>query len=321
MKFWNKLFGKNEERANVSAEDVNFTKEFKDAAARYLAYPGAEIEFSINDTTQQALPLNVQFNDEYKEWKEVQSVWDRRGILFGALDKFYLHNIERWKVVERYVMDRYPTEAIKFVMNKCEKSDFADADFRAALAKCFFCLNEYEKGLENAEKALTINPDSKRAKMVYADLLHVTGQHDKAHAIYNEILKSSKLTETTKTEISFLDILGFHEDILPSSVYAVGLLNNEESTSETWDSVAGEFYYSPYFRLQHAYWLMEHKEVLKGIVKLITLTQEFPTCKEGACNAYSSIKQLREQTGEPALFDEEFQYLEKLITENNWPLT
>ncbi|MFN8284254.1 MAG: hypothetical protein U0U67_13630 [Chitinophagales bacterium] len=317
MSFFKKLFGGNKEE-KIITEDVEFTKDFYDAVKRYQCLIEGEVEIEFKDKQGNIIPPSYAFEGAYNEWKQIQSPWDRRSVIYQALDEFYLKNLDKWKILERFTLDRYPDKTLQFAEKFGKEGDYNDAEFLTSLAKAHCVLSEYDKGIEYAEKALSIDSGLRRAKTVYADLLHLSNQHEKAHELYDDLLKTSKLSERKEQSISVLEIVGFFYDIVNSPVYAVSLLNNEESNEELWNEITAEFYYSPYFRAQHAFWLIKNNESLKGIVKLISLSQEFPSYKEGVVNAKSTILQLREQMKDNTIFEKELKYVSQLMEQNKW---
>ncbi len=100
-----------------------------------------------------------------------------------------------------------------------------------------------------------------------------------------------------------------------SPVYAVSWLNADANvTAETWEWAGEEFYYSPHFRAQHAYYLLKIKEHLRGLTKLVTLSKEMPWYREGVINAYNLISQL----GLDDHLAEDKSRLKALIDKNSW---
>jgi len=315
MGLFKSLFGKEKE----IIEDVEFTKDFNIALKRYLSVIGEnDIEYEFKDKKGNIIPPSYAFEETYNEWKTIQSSWDKRSVIFSALDEVYLNQLDKWQIIERYTIDRYSQKVLQFIEKFVDNTDFDNVDFLIAISKHMFTLSEYKKGIEYAKDALEIDPNSKKAKIILADLLHLSNQQEEAHKIYTEVLKDSKLKDWKEKEISIYDIVAYNNDILNSSVYAVGLLNDDETNEEMWDKVAGEFYYCPYFRSQHAFWLINKGENLKGVAKLVSLSQEIPTYKEGVVNAKSVILQFREQMNSEDLWEDELQYLNKIIIKKKW---
>ena len=309
---------KNLFRKNKVIEDKAFTLDFNDALKRYLGVSNGDIEYSFKDKKGNVIPPSHAFQEEYNQWKNIQSVWDRRGVIFAALDKVYLDRMSVAQIVDRFVLDRYPERAIMVGTKYGKDEDYQDPKFLASLARCHFFLTNFDKSIELAKKALEIDENNKKAQIVLADSLHLSNKHSEAHDIYGEILAKSKLEKWDKGSINVVEIIDFHNDILNSSVYAVGILSNEETDEATWYKASEEFYHCPYFRSQHAFWLAKNGQVLKAIAKIISTTQEFPWFQDAVVNAKSMILQFREQMGSQDLWEDELKYLTQIIEKNNW---
>ncbi|WP_298419659.1 tetratricopeptide repeat protein [uncultured Kordia sp.] len=299
-------------------EDKEFTADFDDALKRYIGVTEGRVEYKFKDKKGNVIPPSFAFEETYNEWKTIQSVWDKRSVIFSALDEIYLSKIPKDQIIERFVIDRYPEKALMFSEKYITEEDFNDDKVLASLSKCHFFLSNYDKSIELAQKAIQLNEENKKAQIALADSLHMTNQHDKAHEIYETILSTSKLKDWDKGEINIVEIIDYNNDILNSPVYAVGLLSNEETDEATWDKAAEEFYHCPFFRSQHAFWLLKNKESLKGMAKLISTTQEFPWYKDAVVNVKSGILQFREQMGSSDLWEKELKYVSEIIEKNNW---
>lgn len=319
MSFFKSLLGKKEE--NNSNEDKEFTAAFEDALRRYMGAPASKVsklEYSFKDRAGNVIPPSVAFEETYNEWKKISSIWDKRSVIYHALDSVYLNQMPRAQVIERLVIDRYPLKGKNLIENEPAAEDENDAEFLTAAARCYFFLTEYDKSLDYAKKALAINPSSKRAKLVMADVLHVLDKTNEAHNLYDSVMNESNLKDTNMQEISIYDLVSFDNDIINSSVYAIGLLSNVETNKETWDLVAGEFYHCPYFRHEHSVWLFRQDESTEGAVKLLTLVREYPSFKQAVLNAHSVILQFRHQTNTPDLWEEDFKYINSVIDRKGW---
>ncbi|MCC7454320.1 MAG: tetratricopeptide repeat protein [Crocinitomix sp.] len=307
------LFGRNK-----IIEDKEFTSDFNNAFKRYVGDNESSFQFEFKNKKGEVIPPSHAFIEAYQEWKTIQSVWDRRSVIFSAIDGIYFNKLSRGQVIERYVIDRYPERALVYNEKYSTEEDFTDANLLATLSRCHFILSNYEKSIELAEKALEIEKENKKAQIALADALHLTNHHDKAHEIYERILKNSKLKDWKNDSINVIEVIDFNNDILNSSIYAVGLLSNEKTDESTWDRASEEFYHCPYFRTQHAFWLLKKEKSLKGMAKLIITTQEFPWYKDAIVNAKSGILQMREQMNTNDLWESELTYLNEIINKNNW---
>ncbi|MCJ8290901.1 MAG: hypothetical protein HRT58_15385 [Crocinitomicaceae bacterium] len=311
------MFGNLFEKKKI-VEDKEFTLDFEDALKRYVGVSEGRVEYEFKDKKGNVIPPSFAFEGTYKEWKTIQSVWDKRSVIFTALDEIYFSKIPKEQIIERFVIDRYPEKALMFSDKYSTEDDLKNPEILASLAKCQFILSNYDKSIELAEKALELEKENKKAQIALADSLHLTNEHDKAHEIYQTILSNSKLKDWNKENINVIEIIDYGNDILNSSVYAVGLLSNEETDETTWNKAAEEFYHCPYFRSQHAFWLLKNEESLKGMAKLISTTQEFPWFKDAILNAKSGILQMREQMNSTDLWENELNNLSEIIKKNDW---
>ena len=166
----------------------------------------------------------------------------------------------------------------------------------------------------NALKALQFDSNHKRAKINLADIYHFTNKAKEAHDLYNEILSEHKKPEDTSSTLHMYKIWGY-DGIINSPIYASSWLKaDKNATAENWDWAGEEFYYSPHFRSQHAYHLIEEKDYLKGFAKLLNITKEMPWFREAVLNSYDLIDQLN--YGE-VMRDEKIR-LKSIIDDNNW---
>lgn len=299
-------------------EDKEFTLLFNDTMRRYLSSPNAELEFTFNDKKGNPMPPSVAFVGAYRECQKIQSIWDKRSTIFRSLDKKFINNLKKWQIIERFTIDRYPEKALEFIEKYGEEDDLKNADFLTAHAKCLFILTQYEESIKYAKEALSIDPDMKKAKVVLADSLHLSGQHDEAHEIYRDVMNESSFESNDDVEISVTEVVNFQNQILHSSVYAAGLLSNDEVDQRYWDEVAEEFYFCPYFRTRHAFSLVKSGDHLRALAKLVSITQEFPFFKEAIINTQSIILQMREQLQDDTICEDDLQRVNQIILENSW---
>ncbi|HRB70526.1 MAG TPA: tetratricopeptide repeat protein [Flavobacterium sp.] len=314
MSFFKTLFGK----STPLVEDKAFTIDFEDALKRYIGVTDGDVAYEFKDKKGNVIPPSYAFEGAYNQWKEIQSVWDKRGVIFAALDSVYFNRIPKAQVIERFVIDRYPEKALQFAAANLNETDYTDPEVLASLAKCHFILLNFDESIALAQKALEQDGDNKKAKIALADSFHLTGQHEEAHQIYQQLLENSLRNEWKSDEINVLQLVDFKNDIIHSSVYAVALLSVPEADETIWNTVAEEFYYCPYFRSQHAFWSIRSGESLKGVVKLLATAQEFPWYRDAVVNAKSSILQFREQMQSDDLWENELQYLTEIMQKNNW---
>lgn len=319
MSFLKKIFGKIEQisEPTLNTEIERFQKEFLETVPRYISTPKASVDLRArHHETNEVIPFAIAFPEQFKTWKTVKSLADRRGIIYSILDKSIGNQLKIWQVIERFIDDRYPEKALSIAMNNRTEEDLQSADYWASVAKVNFVLTNYSEAETNALKALEIEKINKRAKIVLADIYHFTNKLNEAHEIYNSILKEL-LPKDKEVNLPIYELLGFDGNILNSPIFASSWLKADKNINEeTWNWAGEEFYYSPHFRSQHAYYFIEKKEHLKGLVKLLNLSKEMPWFKESVINSYNLIGQLNMEDR----MQEEKIRLKSIIDKNNWTM-
>ena len=289
------------------SDEERFEKEIYSFAPRYFC--ASEVELNLFEFK----PLSESFPEQFKGWQTVKSIADRRGIIYTIFDGLFGNNLPLWNVMERFVDDRRAEHAKKLSDLEYSEADSQSADYWSALAKTNFVLTKYAEAEANALKALHIDENHKRAKINLADIYHFTNKSKEAHDLYNEIL-SEHMPKDTPTSLHMYKIWGYN-GIINSPIYASSWLKEDKNvTDEHWDWAGEEFYYSPHFRSQHAYRLIENKDYLKGFVKLLNITKEMPWFREAVFNSYDLIDQLN--YGE--VMKDEKNRLKSIIDNNNW---
>lgn len=306
---------KKPENNQVMTDIDRFEKEVMAALPRYLSKPGANIKITArHKETNEVIPFAAGFPEQFEPWRTVKSLADRRGIIYSILDTQIGNQMELWQIIERFNDDRYAERALKVAHDHKNDRDERLPDFWNALARTYFILTRYKEAEQCCLKAMEMEPGNIRTKRIYADLLHVTHRQDKAHELYEEILKE-KIPGGAEVKLPLQSLLGFDGDIVNSPIYAIAWLKGDKSINpEAWDWATEEFYYSPHFRALHAYHLIENGEHLKGLVKLLSLTKEMPWFKEAVLNSYKLIDELQ-LAGQLA---NEKQRLKSIMDSNNW---
>jgi tetratricopeptide (TPR) repeat protein len=300
-------------------DEERFDEEFLATVPRYLCTPKAEVNIRArHHQTKEIIPFAAAFPDAFGEWRQVQSKWDRRTIIYQLLDQQIGMQLTLWQAMERFTDDRYATHALRIAEENASEEDFSSADFLAASARAKFVMSNYDEAEAEAKKATLIDPHHRRARIVLADTLHYRGRHDQAHELYNQLLdeKLGHLPKDETTTIALGELVGFDGDILHSPEYAASWLEQDPKAGNTeWDAIAPEFYFSPQFRARHAFFLIRKKEVLKGFTKLLVLSQEMPWFRDAVVNTHNLIGQL-------GLNDEKMQKekmrLQNILQEKGW---
>jgi tetratricopeptide (TPR) repeat protein len=270
-----------------------FEQEFQATIPRYLSKPGVNVDLKMrHKETNEIMTFAEAFPGQFESWKTIQSLPDRRGLIYSILDNIMGNDLKLWQIIERFVDDRYAQRALEVAKTHADENDKYSADYWAAVAKANLVLSDYIEAEKSANNALVLDAGNLRAKMVLADVLHITGKTEAAHALYNEVLRA-RLPRNAELSLSFIQLVGFDGNILPSPLYALDWLQSHpDTTADTWNRAADEFYYSPHFRAQHAYYLLKEKEAMLGFVKLFTLAKEMPWYKEAVINSWQLVHQL-----------------------------
>lgn len=292
-----------------------FEKELFATIPRYISKPGAEVNIKArHQETNEVIPFAIGFPEQFEPWRTVKSLADRRGIIYSLMDSQFGNQLELWQIIERFNDDRYAERALQIAIENKQESDEQNPNYWNALARTNFILTKYEEAEQNCLKAISLDNDNVRTKRIYADILHCTNRNEKAHEIYNEIL-NSKLPKDKQMNLPIQDLLGFDGDIVNSPIYAISWLKaDKDINDETWEWANEEFYYSPHFRSQYAFHLIETNDHMKGFVKLLNLTKEMPWFKDGIINSYNLIDQLNLTD----TMQEEKVRLKQIIDKNNW---
>ncbi len=306
-------------------EAQQFETEIVKAAKRYLQKPGVDLNLVFRDEAGQALTYTQAFPDLFEQWSQIQSPWDRRSLIYqGVLDPVAANGLEVWQWAERYIEDRYPQQGIQ----ELEKgglpplSDPANyVEYCATYAKASNVLNEYAQAKAWSQQGLECEANHSRCQIQLADALHLEGHHDVAHDLYNTVLETKlldRVDESGRVQVTVEELLGFDSNILYSPVYALALLKSDPNTTESsWQWAEDEFYWSPYFRCHHAYFLVDQGEGAKAFSKLFNIIKEMPWVKEAALNTQMILEKL-DPDGQKGLLAEERQWLNELIDQNQW---
>ena len=292
-----------------------FEKAFEAAIPRYLSKPGIDVGLKMrHKETNEVMTFAEAFPEPFANWQTVQSLSDQRGIIYAILDSFMGNDLQLWQIIERFTDDRYPQRAMEIATTHADAKDVNDANYWAAIAKTNLVLTNYTEAAENARRALLLDAANNRTKIMLADIHHAAGKTEEAHQLYNEVLKD-RLPKTNDISLTFVQLVGFEGNLLPSPFYALDWLQSHpDTTIDTWNWANEEFYYSPQFRARFAYYLIKEKETVKGLVTLFTLAKEMPWFKEGVINSWHLINQL----GMAANMPNDNRWLEETMKNNQW---
>ncbi|MGV3598317.1 MAG: hypothetical protein ACO1PI_10655 [Bacteroidota bacterium] len=314
MSIFKKLFGKPSVTQKEQHNREKFTYEFAMNMGKYIQLP------SVEDTKDMFDPSHELWNkyaDIYKQWLTIESGWDRRTLLYKFFDTIVTLE-EEWEIAERFLVDRYADKALPFVekglTNLKGKDEFVKSQTYTTASRVYLALRNTDKALEMGEKAITELKNHNAAWAAYADALHCKSKHLEAHEIYSLLLKEHTDSGIESTRIEF--ILGTWGAV-NSPIFALEFLADYELTHGLWEWASTEYYYSPHFRMEHAFRLLNSGEQSKAIVKVLVLSQEMPWYKDAVLNAHNMLIQSKLSLK----MGDEITRLEKIIKDNNWSLS
>ncbi len=283
-----------------------FELEFNAAVARYVCDRHA----TVNLPTKAAFAFDATF----QEWQQIEYIWDRKRCIYNTLDELFGDTLSLWQLTARLIDDRFPQKALEIAVQNATEGDLFSPEYWATVAKANFILRNYADAENDAKKALGLDENNPLALLIMGDILYWKGDTDTALLIYHKLLKIN-LSEQRKADIHFSELVGFAAGLVNSPMYAYAWLKEDKNATESaWAWAENEFYFSPQFRSQHAYWLLNQQKTTEGFKKLLYLSQEMPFFREAVVNASSLIAQFELETQ----LSEEKMRLDKLIIANNW---
>lgn len=278
-----------------------FKKELYDSLQRYYSIPELRYQLDLTDENGTVYAEHEAFDFTFGEWRKIQSVWDRRALFFAQWDETEFTKLEKWQVLERYVKDRQAVKAWEFQKAGLTQDDLLDIRVILALSKMFRALDVIPKAKLFAKGAYESRPDLDVVKVEYANVLQLSdSEEDKqlSYKLINEAIQT-KISNSAEKEIALLHYFLFAPQYLDSSVFAATFLAAAESDADTWDALAGDYYWCPFFRFEHAAFLSKKGEGLRSLAKLDSLADEFPWFKSGVLAYADAINQLRAQRNDP----------------------
>lgn len=289
-------------------EDGNrFNLEITEAFKRYHCDPTLEVNIEVEDEKGNALTAHQAYNELFKEWKEIQSKWDRMSIFYRFWDQSQFEELEHWQVIERFVKDRYPKKALLyFEKNMSDRRNFSKEEL-ISLSKLHRVLLDNLTAKEYIETAYKNYPDDDAVKVEYATVLHIIGNHSEkehSHEVFHEVFDKKIQQNDTS---SVFDCFKFSEGYTDSSIFAMVYLINTEADNDAWDNVAEEYYYCPVFRYEHAVQLSQSENPMRALAKLTSLSQEFPWFRTAVESTIGNIKSVRKQLDNPDFMEKELQ--------------
>lgn len=308
---------KNKKKQNEANIKKAFEKDILQNIPRYISNVEMGIDLNFKNTDGTKLDFVKAFPKQFEQWKLTQSPWDKRSLIYSILDVKIGKKLTLWQLIERYLDDRYAKKALEIGNAYLTEKEVGDSNYWASLAKVQIVLLKFQEAEQSLKTCLQIEPKHLKGRIYFADLLHLNQKEKQAHQLYGEILEESQILNAKKEQnLDFQDLLG-KKGILNSPIYAIAWLSQDKNAPQhSWNWAANEFYYSPYFRSNHAYFLIKKGDALEGFAKLLALSQEMPWYKDAVLNAHSLIEQLNlSQT-----MEKERIRLEKIMAENDWKI-
>lgn len=299
----------------IELPDNAFQKEVLAVLPRYFCNPGGV--YTSETVTAKGRPIDFKrsFPDEYEQWRNVYLSWEKRRIIYTVLDRILGHTLKPWQTAERLIDDRYAEIALKILRDAPGEPD---ADTCAAYGKASFVLTDYTAALRWANKGIALDARHLRSHRVLADTLYVLNRQKEALEVYQEITRLAIALRTEsgeqKDEYDFFDMLSFNGNMVNCPVFACTTLHEQQASNAVWDWCEGEFYFSPQYRVQHAFTLVRRKEPVQALSRLMSLVNEMPWYKEGVLNCLALLEGI-DRNGK---YDAEKQKLQYIIFSNQW---
>lgn len=298
-------------------KELAFLEEVRIATIRYFGSANATL--SLKSKTGEPMDFIQAFPNIYSKCDQIKSPWDRRSLMYTKFDELFSNSIAQYVYAERLIDDRQTQKALE-ILNKIKVPSINSHIYYAVFAKAFVVLGNYELAIEKAKKALEEKSNYIKAKIILADAYYLSGQTDEARNIYD--LHMNKYFEESVNQangkVNIVKLFGVEEEKVNSPIAAVEFLKYNNLPEEAWIFMEDEFYYSPYFRCQYAYWILESKkEIQPAFEKLLTLFKEMPWVKEAAINALVLFEKL-DTDNENAISKQDIEEINTAISNNGW---
>jgi tetratricopeptide (TPR) repeat protein len=273
--------------------DINlesFDLEWNSKVLKFMSITGLEKTSInlINNGNNKTTSAYKKFPETYRQWLEIRSPWDRQSLLFSVIYDLVGEYMKPWQVANYFIADRNPFQAFEILQDA--SSDNWDEDYPphcAALAKSLCSLTYYEESLKWAEKAYQAEPSNPHFETILADAYFLTTSTEEASKIYQSRISLVPPSPSDSISDMFLETFSIEQGVLHSPIFAIQLgqqLSDPKQSDEFWKLAETEFYYSPYFRSHHAYYLASKGKVKECLAKLIALVQEMPWLQEASLN-------------------------------------
>jgi tetratricopeptide (TPR) repeat protein len=238
--------------------------------------------------TNQTMTAYEQIPDIYEQWLKIRSTWDRRSLLFSVIYDLVGEYMKPWQAANYLIADRNPLEAFTILQEATSHNSDEDyPPYCAALSKSLCSLTYYEESLKWAKKAYEVEPSNPHFEIILADAYFLTNCKNEASKIYQSHISLIPPSLSDSISEMFLVTFSIKQGVILSPIFAIQFgqqLINPKQSDEFWKLAEAEFYYSPYFRSHHAYYLASKGLIKECLAKLIALVQEMPWLKEASLN-------------------------------------
>lgn len=322
MSLFGNLLGRKGQAADAAAQQQQFDEEWVQAVKRFgivteLGTINLELKHPKNG---QVMTPHEGLGQTFNEWKPIEAPYDRRALLFDQLLNTVGQSMHGWQIANYLVANRRPRKAFE-LLEQAPATETNVVGYQAALVKTLLSLGRPADALVHAEQAIEAMPDNGRLRALYADALHLNGQCEEAHSIYTSLMALSEPVPDSSTSVvpMFAALFSQETGVVPSPVLALDIgqhLSDPAQAEKFWSLGETEFYDSPYFRMHHAYHLLNAGATERGFAKLLALVKEMPWLKEPSLNLALCFEKL-DPTGQRIM--PEFQaQLRQTIQQHDW---
>jgi len=329
MGFFKKLFGQKQETVQASDTGMaqRFDAEWVAAVERYCIVTGIGPGGIVlkHPQTLEILAPHAGLNQTFQEWQELPTLYARRQLLFRTMLEMGDGGLTKvWHAANFLVADSRGDEALETLESEDPPSE-NDEDYAPhcdAYARAYIALTRQWEAIDWARKAVAAAPEETFFQTTLGDALHLSGEHDEAHAIYERLMATASLGEADEAGAIrelFSKMFALETGVLPSPVMAFQMasgLADPAQSAEFWALAEDEFYYSPYFRVKHAYHLLEQGDQNRYVAKLAGLINDMPWVKEANLNLLGFLEHV-DPTGKNVLPEMQAEIRER-IRANNW---
>ncbi len=300
-----------------------FNAEWKAGVTKFKSIAGlTSLNIDLkHPQTKQPMTAYEQMPDAYAEWMEIRSAWDRESLFFSIIYDAVGQYMKPWQVANYLTIDRNAFQAFDILTEASNKGNLGEdyPSHCAAVAKSLCSLTYFDESLVWAKKACHAEANNPHFRIVLADAHFLSGDCDRACKMYDKRVACVPPSSSDSISEMFLVTFSIEHGVVPSPVFAIQLgrqLSDPNQAEEFWKLAEAEFYYSPYFRAEHAYHLASKGRNEECLAKLIALVQEMPWLEEASINLQSLFHCFNR--GSERLMPDFQQELSQRIKERGW---